>query len=211
MDLVDLGGSKLDERTNALLVQCKAAPVGDDENEAPGFENTPVFGSVGVTCRHWPKDERGHAQAVLFEELPGSNGVVGGMRDPRVADVVAELGEGESCLHSTGPKFDARVFCKDQLVSIIVGDDTTITVDRKNKKIVISGWGRSIQLSEADGISMACDGSLFQMKDGVTCITGKVVLGGRTPFAPVQSGPAPVSGTNTPATSTPAAGVFIGV
>lgn len=201
VDLVDLGGSKLDERLNTVLVQCKSAPVGEDENDAPGFSNAPVFGSVGVTCRHWPKDDRGAAQAVVEERLPGTNGAVLGMRDPRVADVVAQIGEGESCLHSTGPGFDSRVFCKKQMVAIVVGDDVAIVVDRENKKISITGFGASFQISEAGGISMACDGSLFQMKGGTTVITGKVVLGGRTPQFPmacvnpaVLPAPAPVPG-----------------
>lgn len=208
-DLVDISGSKLDERTNALLVSCKSAPMGEDANDAPGFEDAPMFGSGCVTGRPWPKDGRGMAQAIVDRALAGSSGVVTGWRDARVSDVVAQLGEGEGCLHSTGPGFDSRVFVKDQLVSIVVGNDTTITVDRKNKKISIAGFGATFQISESSGISMACEGSLFQMKGGVTVITGQVVLGGRSPTAPVQFGLVPVVG-GVGGASNPAPGVFVG-
>ncbi len=207
-DIVDLGASKLDERTNALLVQCKSSAVGVTDDEAPDFGDTPVFGAGCVTGIPWPKDDRGSAQGIIDESLPGTNGAVTGWRDTRVAKVVAEMKPGEGCLHSTGPEFDSRVFCKDQLVAIVVGNDTTITVDRKNKKISIVGFGCNFSISEAGGIAMTDGKAMIQVKDGVISLSGQVVLGGRTPLGPVQFGPAPVVGTA--GASAPAQGVFVG-
>lgn len=203
-DLVDIGSSKLDERTNAILVQCKSAPMGADENDAPGFTDAPIYGSGGVTCRPWPKDERGTAQAVIDESLPGTNGAVVAWRDTRVAGVVAQLGLGESCLHSTGPGFDSRFFCKKQLAAMIVGDDCALVMDRENKKFTISCFGCHFEMSEANGIVLSQGGMSIQLKDLIS-LTGLVVLGGRTPTFPM----AMVNPAALPA-PTPTPGVFFG-
>lgn len=210
-DIVDLGASKLDERTNALLVQCKSAPVGVDDDEAPDFGETAIFGAGCVTGVPWPKDARGSAQGIIDESLPGTNGAVIGWRDTRVAKVVAELKPGEACLHSTGPEFDSRIFCKDQLVAIVVGNDTTITVDRKNKKISIVGFGCNFSMSEAGGVAITDGAAMIQIKGGVISLAGQVVLGGRTPLAPVLFSLTPVVGVPAgPGPAAPAPGVFVG-
>lgn len=197
MDLADIGGSSLDKRTNTLLVQCKSAPMGEDENDAPQLGDAPILGALGVTARPWPKDARGTAQGVVAQ-VPGSNGAVIAARDTRSAAVVAQLAPGETCLHSTGKDFDSRFFCKDQHAAIVVGDDTVISVDRKNKKISITGFGASFQISEHSGICMAQGGAMIQVKDGIISLMGKIVLGGRNPLAPmaaiVNGAPAPAPG-----------------
>ena len=203
-DLVDISGSKLDERTNTLLVSCKSAPMGEDENDAPGFNDIPLMGSGGVTCRPWPKDSRGSAQALVDERVPGANGAVTNWRDPRVADVVAELGEGESCLHSTGPGFESRFFCKDQLAAMIVGDDCAMVMDRENKKFSITCFGCTFQMSEADGIVLSQGGLMIQLKDLIQLI-GMTVIGGRSPTFPMAC----VNPASLPAPS-PVPGVFMG-
>jgi len=88
-DLVDLGSSKLDERTNTLLVQAKSAPIGTNDDEAPSFGDTPVFGVGCITARPWPKDERGTAQGIVDEGLPGMNGAVTSWRDTRYLNAYA--------------------------------------------------------------------------------------------------------------------------
>lgn len=209
-DLVDIGSSVLDPDTNVLLVQAKAAQMGDDENDAPGYDDTQTYGQLGVTARPYPKTAEGNVQGVIDTSLPGTNGAVTAMRDAReaAAKVVEELGEGETALHSTGPGFDARVFCKEQMVATMVGDDCAVVLDRTEKKYTISCFGHVVEVSEANGISLVADGAGIQIKDGMVIITGKVVLGGRSPVFPVQSGPTPVAGVT--GASTPALGVFIG-
>jgi hypothetical protein len=213
-DIIDIGASKLDPDTNVLLVQAKASQMGDDENDAPSFDDTPTFGQLGVTARPYRKTDEGNVQGVVDTSLPGSNGAVTSMRDARAAcaKIVEELGEGETALHSTGDGFDARVFCKDQMVAIIVGDDVAVVIDRKNKQITSTAFGTHIEQSQANGIAMAEDGGAsFQMKGGVVCITGQIILGGRTPIAPVLFSLTPVVGLPAgPGPATPSPGVFIG-
>jgi hypothetical protein len=209
-DIVDIGSSKLDPDTNVLLVQAKAAQMGDEEDDAPGYDDTPVYGLLGITARPFHKTDEGNAQGIVDTSLPGTSGVITSMRDAREASskVVEELGEGETALHSTGPGYDARVFCKKQMVAIMVGDDVAVVVDREEKKVSITAFGQHFELSDQNGINMVADGAGIQIKGGMVIITGQVVLGGRTPVAAVQMGPGPVAGVT--GSTVPAVGVFIG-
>jgi hypothetical protein len=206
-EIVDIGSSRLDPDTNALVVQGKSTPVGPDENDAPDFGGaSPVCTGLGIVARPYPKTDEGNAIGIVDDSLPGQNGWIVGMMDRREASakVVEQLGEGETALHSTGPGFDARVFCKDQMVALIVGDDTAIVIDRKNKQITLSGFGCHAELSEANGVCLVSEsGALIQLKGDVACITApSIVLGGRTPLGPVA-----YMGPGGPL---PAPGVFIG-
>jgi len=200
-DLVDLGSAKLDEKTNALLVQAKTGPCSEDESDAPDF-NAPIMCALGVTALPWPSNDNGRAQGIKVD-APGTNGVIVGARDTRSAKVVAEMTPGESCLHSTGPDFDSRFFAKDQVAAIVVGDDMAFSMDRKEKQITISAFGCHFELSEANGIVMMAGGAMLQIHDGAISQVGKIVLGGRTPVQPMLMGP------GGPAT-TPVPGVFAG-
>lgn len=187
-DIVDLGTSKLDPKTNALLVQVKSGPCGVDESDAPGVDDMPVLGALGVTAVPWPSNDNGRAQG-LKVDAPGTNGVIAGMRDTRTAAVTAELGPGESCLHSTGPDFDSRFFAKDQLAAIVVGDDMALVMDRKEKQITITAFGVHFEISEKNGFMVMTDGAMLQVGGGSVIATGKVVLGGRNPIQTMLMGP----------------------
>ncbi len=213
-DIVDIGSSTLDPDTNVLLVQAKAAQMGDDEDDAPGYDDVPVYGLLGITSRPFHKTAEGNAQGVVDTSLPGTSGVVTSMRDAREASakVVEELGEGETALHSTGPDFDARVFCKKQMVATMVGDDCAVVLDREEKKYTITCFGHHFEISEANGISMTADGAGIQIKGGMVILTGMIILGGRTPLAPVVSSLTQIVGVPAgPGPGLPSAGVFIGV
>jgi len=200
-DLVDLGAARLDPDTNVLLVQAKTTRIGDDDDDAPDAGDAALMCALGVTALPWPANENGRAQGVKTD-IPGTNGWITSARDTRTAKVVAEMGPGESSLHSTGPDFDSRFFAKDQLAAIVVGNDMAFNMDRKNKKATLSAFGGHIEVSEDGGCYMAHGGAMIQVKDGMIILTGKVVLGGRTPIAPVAMmvGGVPV----------PAPGVFVG-
>lgn len=203
IDLVDLGTSKLDPKTNALLVQAKTAQCGEDENDAPGFDDTPVACALGVTALPWPSNDNGRAQGIKVD-APGTSGWIIAARDPRDAKVVAEMSPGESALHSTGPGFDSRFFAKDQVAAIVVGDDMAFSMDRKEKQVTISAFGCHFEISEENGILLMGDGAMLQIKDGTISLVGKVVLGGRNPTQTM------LMGAGGPAT-VPVLGVFAGV
>lgn len=202
-DLVDLGASKLDPKTNALLVQAKSGPCGKDESDAPDLGDAPIMCALGVTAIPWPSNDNGRAQGVKID-VPGSNGVIVGGRDTRTAKVTAEMSPGESALHTTGPGFDARFFAKDQLAAIVVGDDMAFSMDRKEKQVTISAFGCHFEISEANGILLMADGAMLQIKGGTISLVGQIVLGGRNPTTPILMGLSGPAGA-------PALGVFAGV
>lgn len=206
-DFLDLGAASLDPATNALLVQAKTTQIGEDPDDAPDIGDAPMMGALGVTAFPYPSNDDGGAQGVKVD-LPGTNGVIVAARDTRTADVTAQLGPGETCVHSTGPDFDSRVFLKEKSASIIVGDSMAIVVDEKNQKITISCFGGHFEISKQDGCYMAHGGAMIQAKDGMCILTGKIMLGGRTPVGPVQFGTVPVIGTA--GACAPAPGVFVG-
>lgn len=209
-DLVDLGASKLDPKTNALLVQAKGAGVSEDD--APDYGEAPLFCALGVSARPAPANENGSAQG-LSVDVPGGDGAIAGARDTRTAAVYAELGPGETALHSTGENYDSRVFCKDQMVATIVGDDLAWVLDRKNRKVTLAAFGLVFEYSEEAGINLTTGKAGIQIKDDVVSVYGKVVLGGRTPDPSqmIMLGPptgSPGGGASAP--MLPSMGVFIG-
>lgn len=210
MDLVDIGSATRDAKTNTVLVQAKSTQVGATPDDAPGFDGAPVFGQLGITAIPWPADDRGNAQGTVDETVPGHNGVITSIRDARAAGIVQELGPGETALHSTGPDFDSLVLLKKQLAAIMVGDDCAIVMDRENKKFTVTCFGMHFEISQANGVVMTTgQGATFQLFGGIASLMGQIVLGGRTPVAPVAYSLTPVVGVT--GSTVPALGVFIGV
>lgn len=215
MDIIDIGSAKLDPKTNVLTVSAKASPVGDDPDDAPSYDETPIAGQLGVTAKPFPKNQEGNAQGVVDESLPGSNGWVVAARDTRsfVAKIVEELGDGEVAMHSIGPGFDSRVFCKNQMVALIVGDDAALVIDRKNKRFTFTGFGGHIENSQENGIQLQHGGGGLSIKDGVVALIGDVVLGGTKPNPAMCIALCPPTGSPGGPASTPlvaAKGVWIG-
>jgi len=211
-ELVDLGASGLDERTNAVWAQCKGAPVSDEDD--PDYGKSPMMCSLGVSARPAPATQAGRAQGVTVR-VDGFDGVVVAGHDPRAASVFGQIEPGETALHATGEGYDSRVLCKNQLVAIIVGDNYVVSVDRDNKQIVLNCPGGTIKIGEDDGIVLRDNTGKagIQIIDGAVIIEGQVVLGGRTPTMAVAQVPPtvgiPTTGPGVPVPA--AAGVFIGV
>lgn len=200
VDVVDLGSSSLDQ-ANIPVVQCQGAPV--DEDESPDYGEVPMLCTLGFAARPAAATDSGNAQGVVIDGVPGFGAVCIGAIDARSAETYKKLGPGESAAFSTGAGFDSRLLLKDQSASIIVGNDCVIGIDRKAKKISITGFGATIQVSESNGITLAQGGAAIIIKGGTISLLGTVVLGGRSPGTPVLSG--------SPATPTPTPGVFVGL
>jgi hypothetical protein len=210
-ELVDIGAAHLDASTNTVLVQAKSAQIGSTPDDAPSFDDTPVFGQLGVTAVPAAKDDRGNAQGTLDESVPGHNGVITSIRDARAAGIVQELGPGETAIHSTGKDFDSLVLLKKRLAAIMVGDDHAVVIDGINHKATVSIPGVHIEASSEQGgsITLTAGGATLRLAGGAVSLLGSVVLGGMTPVAPVCYSPTPVVGVT--GSTVPALGVFIGV
>jgi hypothetical protein len=175
----------------------------------------PLFGALGFTSLPAPPDDNGHAEGVCLDDV-GQTGVIVGARDTRCTDVYGKLKAGESAAHNTGgtPATRSRSFWKENCASTIVGNDMVFMMDRKNKKITLTGFGHILELSEANGITLMTKGGktcLHLMENGVLDIIAPTVnLGGAvsaaTPATAVLCG---VSGmTGVPSTAV-GAGVYI--
>lgn len=213
-DLLDVASVVRDPDTNTPRISAKSAQVGDTEDDAPSFDNIPIFGSLGLVAIPWPSDTTGGAQALVEENIGGQNGIVTNIRDLRTARVVEELGPGETALYATGPGFGSKIFLKKKLIALMIDDDVALNIDKENKKLTFTGFGCHLELSEENGIVLTSGGATSQWKDGMQSHMGQIVLGGRNPVNPVFMGPAIPVGV-APLTPIggifPAPGVFIGV
>lgn len=230
MELVDLGASRLDENSGVVIAEAKGAPI--DEDDAPGYNSSPLMACPGVAHRPAPANEKGAAQGIAAQ-VAGLDGVIIAGHDPRAAKIYGEIKDGETAVFTTGDGYDARVLCKDQMVAVIVGDDYVFQIDRKKKQIVLNTPGGDIRISEKSGVSITDgDGATIQLYKGVNALSGQCILGGRKPVGTaaqaekVDANLLAISGAiaalagalgivpspyiYTPAQSTKAGGVFIG-
>ena len=200
-DIVDIGAGKLDQTTGMVVAECKGSEV--EGGEAPDYGSVNMAFGLGFAAVPAPANENGNAQAVLIDDCPGQDGVCVGAVDSRTTQSYYELGPGETAVFATGEGYDARILFKDGLATIIVDDDMVFMIDRKTKKIVTSAFGMVHEMSKANGHSFTDETGTasIQLKKGVICLTGVVVLGGRVIASPMGLPGVP---------SLPAPGVFYG-
>lgn len=190
--------SALDKATNALLIRTRGVSLdGEDELDADDFGDVPFAMAIGLTARPREVDDPEDApEIVIDDDAPGLDGVAVGGRDASTADVTAALGAGETCLHSTGKGFASRVFCKDKLVAIVVGDGTGFQIDAKKQIIQLFGFGMILEFNKkAKEIRLDSGGTGIQIGNGAVRIYGGDLLFG--------SGNAPLSVMLGPATGSP--------
>ena len=198
--IVDLGASNIDPENGAATAQCVPA------SGAP-YNETPVFQCLGVTSLPYQADTDGDgevtdgAQGIMLTGIAGADGVLIGARDTRHDNPAGAMAPGETCVHSTGKGFESRLLCKDQLVCLIVGDDTVLVLDRKERKFQVAIDGMIIEASRENGISMAePGGAALILRDGNATLKGKAVFLGENPITPIAGIP-PTTGTPAPSTS----------
>jgi hypothetical protein len=208
-DLVDLGASKLDPNTNAVLVQAKSVGVTEDGVDAPDYGDVQLSCALGLAAKPFPSDDTGGAQGIVANDIPGISGRVIAANDNRFASVYAELSPGDVALHGVGPKHQSQVRCQEKMVSIVTVDaddfNALIVVDGKNKKIQIAGFGHAFEMSEENGIVMAEEGgAAIIMKNGALILKGASIAIGEGASVPAIVGFSP-PGTPCPSVLLPPA------
>lgn len=207
-EFCDVGASRLDKSTGALLVQCKSAPVAED-GTAPDYGAAPYFCGLGEVAIPWPADDDGSAEAIIATDVPGMDGAVVGMRDVRIADIVGNMEPGDKASFSVGPQKSAMSLYRERKRQVLHrtkdsrGKDVVILMDGTNDKVQIAAFGLAFEMSREQGFVMSDGGATIQVKGGVIALTGTVVLGGRNPTLPVLAGASGPAGVATP-------GVFVG-
>lgn len=206
---VRLGAAKLSETTKALVVQAFHQLSEDDPNDVESFGEVDFWAALGLTAMPYPSDQNGYAEGVMLRTASGHLVCVGGS-DTRTASIVGNLKPGDTVLHSTGPSQAAQVQLKEEkrqalLVTKDVDGQTLVSgLDGKKKQWSTLVDGHYLEASADHGICLIdkTGKAGIQIKDGVVSIFGAVVLGGRTPVAPILGG--------SPGTPTPIPGVFYG-
>jgi hypothetical protein len=220
IDFVDLGASRLDADSGAVLVQAKSAPTGDDEAEAPDYGEMPLMCALGLSAMPFPSNDNGAAQGVLLK-VPGMNGCIIGARDTRTATIYGNLKPGDVCLHSTGPQMAAQVLCKEekrQVVAVTKGPDgksLVVMLDGDTGKYQVLASGACIEIDPAGDISLTNKGGASLMLQGDTIyLVGKIMLGGTNPLPGfIMTSPIPAvlaTAPGSPLPMQPAMGVSLG-
>jgi hypothetical protein len=200
-DIVEISSAKLDPRTGMVTAVCKGAqPEGGDP---PDYGSVNMVFALGFAAVPAPANDNGSAQGVLLDDAPGQDGVVVGAVDSRTTQTYYELGPGETVVFSTGDGFDSRIFLKDGMVALVVDDDLAVIIDRKNKQTTITGHGCHWEQSKKNGTVFTDETgkASIQLKNGTIALTGTLVMGGRTPKAPMGLAGSPAA---------PVPGVFAG-
>lgn len=181
-------GSSTRHPNNILTAQC----IGEDENDE--ISNTALFGQLGVTSRPYPATDSGMAECLLDT----ISEVIISARDTRIASVVGNIEPGDTCVHSTGPEQNARIFCKEnnKVIALLVkdknGKDMGITIDGDNQKITMIISGTTVFEISTEAIIAAIktptstSNSVLQIKpNNTTLSSGQVLVGPGPEYSPV--------------------------
>lgn len=184
IDTVQLGVAK---RGDTNMVKCIATnPLGipDRPDLVEHFGEVDVFSSLGITAMPADVDEDGAAEGLIVRDCAGTNGIVIGARDERTAGATAQLQPGETCVHSTGPDFDSRMFCKNKSISFIVGNKSAMVLELDSFKVAVGGC--TFEMSAENGIVLtdASGNAWITLKDGEAWVAGNSVKLGASIPAP---------------------------
>ena len=188
--LVVMNTARVAEDSGCPMVDC--CEIGSSPDERTPHGELRMFQSLGFSSLPYPPEDDGsaYAEAVAID-VDGEKTIVGS-RDSRSGDVVAKLGPGETCAHTTGPGFESRTFWKRQLWSTIVGNDLMITLDRKNKKIQIAGFGGIFEL-KPDGATLSNGKAAIILTGDTAWIKAPKILIGEKPSSPIAHGATPAN------------------
>lgn len=206
LDTCTMGAATLNAKTN--VVTCELSREIGTEGESEPIGRAAMIQCLGVTALPVGPSKDGHAEGVFLSPCgPYVAGIIGG-NDTRCADVYGNAKPGDTILHNTGGNAEtrSRAMCKENVFSVIVGNDLVLMMDRKNSKITIAGFGHVFEMSTAQGIVMMAKGGKNGIKlqeDGSVTIWGTTVnLGGAstpgTPATAVVMGPSGITGVPAP-------------
>jgi len=213
IELVTLDAVTIDPDTKAPVIKA-TQPITDDE-DVEAFGDLPLMQCLGVSSAPWGKDEGGYCEAAVARGVGGRDGVILGARDTRTNDIVGNLKPGDTVVHTTGPSKAAQLQLKEEKRQALLVTKTTdgktavCGLDGKNDKFSVALLGYMVEVSSANGICLVDKTGTagIQIKDGIVSVFGTVVIGGRTPTAPLAMLTPP---TYIAANAVPTPGVFYG-
>lgn len=194
IEIVTLDGVTLDAATGAPLVSAKQPITGDDDVE--DFGDAPLMQCLGVSSAPYSKTDEGYCEGVIATGVGSRDAVCLGARDTRTAKIIGKLAPGDTVVHTTGPNQAAQLQLKEAKKQALLvtktsdGKTAVCGLDGKNDKFTVALKGYIVEVSEANGINLVdkTGKAGIQIKDGIVSIFGIVVLGGRSPVAPMLGG-----------------------
>lgn len=192
LDTCRLGIAKRGD-TNQLMVRA-TQPYGTDDPDFFGdYGRVDLFGTLGVAGMPYPPSQNGDSvEGIIAEDVAGTTGIVIAARDERTADVTGQLQPGETCVHSTGPAFDSRLFLKKGAASLVAGNSAIANLTTDAFRVAAGGSSYSM---DGDGHTLTAPGgqSFVSITPDVIWLCAPTVLIGPTPSpaALVNVGPTP--------------------
>lgn len=173
------------------------------DDDAPDGEKSEDYGempqafALGFMALPSPASEDGTCAELVYEtEVGGLPAIAIGGLDARCADVAGKLTPGDTVVFGTHTDATkrAKVLCKENALSLLVGNDLLLQLDRENKVFTISGFGALFQFDDEQVVIADPQGKGFiKMKNGVITLSGNVVLGNAAAgnVLPIAIGPSP--------------------
>lgn len=165
--------------------------AGDSPEDQEPYGDVDLMQCLGVSALPYPPDDKGHAEGILLEGVGGKPGIVIAAWDTRTFSLFGKAEPGDTILHSTGPNKAAQVLCKEkkrQVVLATVDEDgapAVVTLDGKNRKFQVCGWGLMFELSKENGIVIEAGGArLMVHPDNGIAVQGAVTIGGQMTAMP---------------------------
>jgi hypothetical protein len=184
-DIYTAGASRVVDQdgNNILPVVRTQLEVDPETNDAEDYGEIPLMPCLGITALPLAPDDDGRAELACIEGCGGFTAVCVGGRDARTVDVVGQLQPGEVALHSLGSNATkrSRVFCKEDSLSMLVGNDTAFVLNRTAKAATLSmPEAGQLELSKANGFMVGdTSGAGITLKDGkITLNAGQVSVPG---------------------------------
>lgn len=200
LEVVKLGASKLNEKTNSPQWQA-LNEVSDDPNDTEQFGDIDVFQGLGVSSMPWPADADSHAEGIIVRNCGNRDAICVGARDTRTAACYGNMKPGDTIMHSTGPNQSAQVQCKETKKQVVLftrdqsDKGMIVMVDGKNEQIQINAFGMIFQMKKGEGITINNgEGASLILQGPDLFLQGNIHIAGINPGMFLQTAPGPSPG-----------------
>lgn len=186
LNIVTLGATKL---VNGVPTVQAVSPLTNATEDVESYGEIEMLSQLGVSACPAEADDKGHVDAVICEQVAGTNAVCVGAIDRRNAAIYGNLSPGDTCVHATGPNAVSQCLLKAKKRQAILAtkdksdQQMLVILDGKNETIQITAFGSVLQLSKSDGWTCLDDtGKGWRLSGGTMHITADLHIGGLIPL-----------------------------
>lgn len=182
LNIVTLGATKL---VNGVVTVQALSPLTNAGEDVESYGEIETLSQLGVSSCAAEADDTGHVDAVVCENIGGTNAVCIGAIDRRNAKMYGNLSPGDTCLHATGPHAVSQCLLKAKKRQAILAtkdksdQQMLVILDGKNETVQVMAFGAVLQLSKADGWTCLDDtGKGWRLSGGTLQVTADLHIGG---------------------------------